>query len=170
MTIEAPAAPRFGVWLASARRQAGLSSAAVAARAGWTGAYVRYVEAGERAAPGAAEAATVALAIQDLPEAPPPHVLRGRLAREELWWAWSGAHTRLARDLAAAVWGYDVLAKTVARSVQAEYHLTAAETPDQWPRPALVDFLCRAVRGVQLDDHGIAVYTTPGGAWWRPLD
>lgn len=148
---------RCGVWWHELRSTSNESSAVIGRRAGWTGAYVRYVESGERTPPGTSEADRIVRAFH-LPQSVIAS-LRAALSREELWWSWS----EYARNLAAAVIDHAPVSPVAILSRNGEsaaaYNLS---NPAAWPRPAVVDLLCATIASLWLDEQGVEVRCIDG--------
>ena len=160
---------RFGVWVRETRRREELSAEELARRIGWTGVYLRYVEHGDRSAPGA-EFATKILFATSAAFDVGPHILTAALAREELWWSWSAAGTMLAHRAADAIIDHCPISADVilARNEVAEV-AADAKRPSEWPRPAVVDLLCTTCDGLILGPDGIQMHLVDG-ATVRPFD
>lgn len=162
---------RVGLAIRERREKAHLSAEEVARDTGWSATYLRYVEDGARTPPGSAQADKVARVL-DLP----PAAVGGRLAMEELFWAWTAPKESrgvwIALMVAQAL-SDDELVSILDRNEQPLVRRGWKPAPPQirldpraalahWPRPALVDLLCAMSARMTLDDHGITI-ETPGG-------
>ncbi|MHB1952186.1 MAG: helix-turn-helix domain-containing protein [Sulfobacillus sp.] len=165
---------RIGLAIRARREKERLSAEEVARDTGWSSTYLRYVEDGVRTPPGSAETEKVARVL-DLP----PAVVSGRLAMEELYWAWTAPkeHRGITTALQVAQALTDselleILDRNNRPLVKRGWQPTPIEisrdprgTMASWPRPALVDLLCTVSVRMALDDDGITIEMLNGGTW-----
>ncbi|MHB1957364.1 MAG: helix-turn-helix domain-containing protein [Sulfobacillus sp.] len=168
-----PSRCRIGLSIRARREEQHLSAEEVARDTGWSSTYLRYVEDGVRTPPGSAEAEKVAKVV-DLP----PTTVGGRLAMEELFWAWTAPKER--RGISTAVHAaqalsddelLEILDRNNRPLVRRGWQPTPVEmnrdprgTMAAWPRPALVDLLCTVSVRMTLDDGGIAIEMPTGSS------
>lgn len=154
---------RIGVWMRATRERLGISAERLAAAGGWTAAYLRYVETGQRACPSAVDAGTLWRCLRPLGEArPSEHELFHSLAVEAVWWAWTAPHSIL-----AAVVAGEALTTSPGPNWAAIFDRNGYEpvTVDAsgWPqvadipRPVIVDACMAHIRSLTLGPSGTAV-------------